>query len=83
MKHKRYQRESYKLQPIDSGRLKLEDTMKGILLLPILLMLTACGFMNDETIETQEVLAPPVKNKFLFVEYDTGIDVTHTKIKYN
>ncbi|WP_165474826.1 hypothetical protein [Legionella nagasakiensis] len=57
--------------------------MKRIVLLPLLLMLTACGFMDYDGIESREVLASPPKNKFLFLEYNAGIDVTHTKIKYN
>lgn len=55
--------------------------MKGFLLLPLALLLTACGVTNTEVIQYREVtVAPPYST--IQVIQDEPVDVTTTTVEY-
>ena len=57
--------------------------MKRMLLIPLLCMLAACGFVNNEIAPIRQVLVTePPANKYLFVKDCNAVDVTTSKVKY-
>ena len=54
--------------------------MKWMTWIPVVLLLTACGFTNTQVIEYQQVVVPPYE-ELTVVDY-VPVDVTNTTVEF-